>query len=76
LLSPYSVAGNFKRYWLQIVTDISEYFPQTVILAGIDNRIQNSQIDVERVFANQPFIHLDVPDRTEKCSGISGVQFL
>ena len=48
------------------VSDIAEHLPQAVVFARINDRIQNSQINIKSVFANKPLLHLDVPNGTEK----------
>ena len=56
---------------LQKISDIAEQLPKAVILPGIDYRIQNRQINVKRIPARKPLVHLDIPDGTEKRCGVS-----
>ena len=58
---------------LQKISDIAKQLPKAVILPGIDYRFQNRQINVKRIPARKPLVHLDIPDGTEKRCGVSGL---
>ena len=60
----------------QEIADASQQLPDAVVLSGINNRIQQGQIDVKYIPAYKPLIHLDVPDTAEKSRGITGFQRL
>ena len=65
-----------KSSFAQEISDVSQQFPDAVVLSGIDDRIQRCQVDIKCVPAYKPLIHLDVPDTAEKSGGVTGFKRL